>query len=329
MTDIAGSQSREPGTAHPGAGGEGTLAGKVAVVTGAGRGIGRSEAMGLAREGAHVLVNDPGRDLGDPSVRSADTVVDEIRSQGLSAEASYDDISSWSGGEALISQAVAVNGRLDILVCNAGVERSRMLFNMTEDDWDTVTRVHLKGHFVPARFAARHWRTLSKRDGQPAGGRLIFTSSEAGLFGQVGHLGYVTAKAGILGMTLAASRELRKYGVTVNCISPRARTTMAMETLGSRILPPVESFDTWDPDNIGPWVAYLAGPHAASVSGQVFVVHGGTVGWLAGWSERGSVTSPQAWTTDRLATAAQAMFAGAETFPDPFPDLVEPAADEF
>ncbi len=202
----------------------GLLEGRVAIVTGAGRGIGHGEAIDLARAGASVVVNDfdpePEGSRGD---RPAQEVVDEIVAAGGTACANYDDVASWKGAEDLIAQAVETYGRLDILVNNAGIVRDRMSFNLTEQDWDSVIDVHLKGHFAPSHFAARHWRALAKA-GETTSGRIINTSSEAGLFGNPGQANYSAAKAGIAAMTGVLARELEGYGVTVNAIAPRART---------------------------------------------------------------------------------------------------------
>src|SRR5712691_815980 len=212
----------------------GTLDGKVAIVTGAGRGIGRGEARLLAAEGAKVVVND----LGVPSEgEGADTtpaqeVVDEITADGGEAAANYDDVASWSGAEALIRQAISEFGHLDILVNNAGILRDAMSFNMTEEQWDSVIRVHLKGHFAPCRHAAVHWRERSKA-GEAVSGRIINTSSESGLFGNPGQANYAAAKAGIAAMTIVLARELQKYGVTVNAMAPRARTRLTDTVAGA------------------------------------------------------------------------------------------------
>jgi len=210
----------------------GALDGKVAIVTGAGRGIGRGEALALAGEGATVVVNDLGTSLdGTSEVNHADEVVNDIASRGGTAAANVDDVSSWSGAQHLVESTIDQFGRLDILVNNAGVLRDQMSFKMDEDAWDAVIRVHLKGHFAPARFAAEHWRAQSKA-GNDGGGRVVNTVSEAGLYGGTGQANYAAAKAGIAGMTIALARELKNYGVTVNAIAPRARTRMTETVLG-------------------------------------------------------------------------------------------------
>jgi NAD(P)-dependent dehydrogenase (short-subunit alcohol dehydrogenase family) len=206
----------------------GDLDGKVAIVTGAGRGIGRSEAMMLAAQGATVVVNDLGGewDGSGHDERPAQQVADEIIAAGGNASANYDDVSDWEGGQRVITQAIGQHGGLDILVCNAGILRDRMTVNMTQPEWESVLHVHLDGHFVPIRFAAAYWREESKRAGKPVDARLVLTSSESGTYGNPGQLNYVAAKAGIAGMGLVLSRELSRYGVTVNTVCPRARTRL-------------------------------------------------------------------------------------------------------
>ena len=210
-----------------------TLEGKVAIVTGAGQGIGRQEALALAAQGAIVVVNDLGET--PDGVRHADAVVAEIKAAGGSAVAHYDDISEWSGAESLLELALEA-GSLDILVCNAGVVRDRMLHNMTEQEWDAVIKVHLRGHFIPTRLAATHWRNLSKSTGQPVDGRIVYTTSEAGLYGHVGQTNYAAAKAGITGLCFTAAQELERVGVTVNTVSPRGRTPMTEGTFGDFVM---------------------------------------------------------------------------------------------
>src|SRR5438067_2583955 len=213
----------------------GLLDGKVAVITGAGRGIGRTEALLLASEGASVVVNDVGAAVsGETSEeRPAEEVVNEIKAAGGTALANFDDITSWEGGEGLINQATQELGGLDILVNNAGILRDRMSFNMDEADWDAVINVHLKGHFVPSRFASAYWRQKSKESGEPLNATIINTSSEAGLYGNAGQLNYGAAKAGIAAMTIILARELERFGVRSNAIAPRARTRMTEFLMGS------------------------------------------------------------------------------------------------
>jgi NAD(P)-dependent dehydrogenase (short-subunit alcohol dehydrogenase family) len=287
----------------------GTLDGKVAIVTGAGRGIGRGNALALASEGASVVVNDLGTNLdGTTESSHAQEVVDEIVAGGGAATPNPDDVSSWDGAQRLVDTALETYGRLDILVNNAGVLRDTMSFKMDEAAWDTVIRVHLKGHFAPSRFAAEHWRTLSK-DGNTDGGRIINTVSEAGIYGGVGQANYAAAKAGIAGMTLTLARELKNYGVTVNAIAPRARTRMTETVLGDFGAPPEGGgFDEWDSENIGPVVAWLAGDDAADVSGQVFVVFGGRLHLMDGWTMVGEIELGDRWSVAAIAARKGELF---------------------
>ncbi|HEX4819327.1 MAG TPA: SDR family oxidoreductase [Acidimicrobiales bacterium] len=278
----------------------GALDGKVAIVTGAGRGIGRAEALALAREGAAVVVNDLGTALdGSSEASPAQEVVDEITAAGGRAITNDDDVSSWAGASHLVASTVAELGRLDILVNNAGVLRDSMSFKMDEDEWDAVIRVHLKGHFAPSRFAAEHWREQSKA-GNDSGGRIINTASEAGLYGGTAQANYVAAKAGIAGMTIGLARELKNYGVTVNAIAPRARTRMTETVLGDFGAPTEEGFDEWDPANIGPVVAWLASDAAADVTGQVFVVFGGRLHLMEGWTMVGEIEQGERWSVEAI-----------------------------
>jgi NAD(P)-dependent dehydrogenase (short-subunit alcohol dehydrogenase family) len=292
----------------------GLLDGKVAIVTGAGQGIGKGEALSLAAQGAHVIVN-------DFAPQHADAVVEEIRAAGGSAEANYGDVGSWEGGQALVNQAIAVNGSLDILLCNAGIVRDRMSFNMSEQEWDDVVRIHLKGHFAPTRFASEHWRNRSKATGEPVGGRVIYTTSEAGLYGHEGQANYSAAKAGIVGLALCMARELEPYGVTVNVVSPRARTPMTLTTFGD-IEVPEGVFDDAASDNIAPWATFLATGEAADITGQVFVVYGGTVQWMDAWETRGTIVSPRKWDVAELVDRSADLIPGrrAQLAPMPLPD---------
>jgi NAD(P)-dependent dehydrogenase (short-subunit alcohol dehydrogenase family) len=252
----------------------GILDGKVAVVTGAARGIGRGHAMLLAREGARVVVN-------DLDAAEAGGVVDEITGAGGVAIANHDDVATWAGGGAVVQHAVDEFGRLDILVNNAGILRDAMSFNLTEELWDSVVTVHLKGHMSTSHAAAEHWRARSKT-GEQVRGRIINTASESGLFGQAGQVNYSTVKAGILSMTIVLARELRKYGVTANVVCPRALTRMTESMPGA-----VEYMQgpEWSPDNIAPMVCFLASDATDDVSGQVFVVFGTKIHLMQGWTK--------------------------------------------
>jgi NAD(P)-dependent dehydrogenase (short-subunit alcohol dehydrogenase family) len=270
----------------------GALDGKTAIVTGSGRGIGRAEALLLAAEGARVVVNDVDGD-------QAKAVAEEIAAAGGTALSNSDDIASWSGAEAIVGRTVDEWGRLDILVNNAGVIRDAMSFSMSEEQWDDVIRVHLKGHAACARFAGAHWRQRAKAGEGGVSGRIINTASESGLYGLAGQLNYATAKAGIAAMTIALGRELEKYGVTVNAIAPRARTRMT-ETVLQGMEPRPGEFDEWDPANIAPVVAWLASDDAADVSGQVFIVFANRLHLMDGWDLFSTTETEGRWTLDEL-----------------------------
>ncbi|MEU9338921.1 3-oxoacyl-ACP reductase [Streptomyces sp. NPDC048290] len=256
------------------------LEGLSAVVTGAGRGLGRAEALELARLGASVVVNDygqPGRDgTGEASAAPAEQVAAEIRAAGGTALAHTGDVADPAAAEALVRTAVEAFGTLDILVNNAGILRDRMVFSMTEGEWDSVIRVHLKGHFNTTRIAAAHWRERSKAAGAPVYGRIVNTSSEAFLAGSAGQPNYAAAKGGIVGLTTSTALALARYGVTANAICPRARTRMT-EDVFAGLERPAEGLDPLAPEHVAPLVGYLAAPAAARVNGQLLVVHGGMV----------------------------------------------------
>jgi NAD(P)-dependent dehydrogenase (short-subunit alcohol dehydrogenase family) len=257
----------------------GSLDGRVAIVTGAGRGLGRAHALLLAEEGAAVVVNDPGvgGDGSGSDAAPAEDVVAEIERRGGRAVANLDSCADWSAAENLVAQAVDTFGRLDILVNNAGVLRDKMSFNMDESEWDAVIHVHLKGHFAPSRFAAAYWRAQAKAGDGTVYGRIINTSSESGYFGMPGQVNYATAKAGIVGMTMTMARELERIGVTVNAIAPRARTRMTTSSFSGYPGEVSEGFDNRAPENISPVVAWLAGPAAGHISAKVFACYAGEV----------------------------------------------------
>ena len=298
----------------------GLLDGKVAVITGAGRGIGRSEALLLASEGASVVVNDVGAAVtGEGSEqRPAQEVVDEIKTAGGIAAANYDDITTWEGGQRLIEQAIGELGGLDILVNNAGILRDRMSFNMDEADWDAVINVHLKGHFVPSRFAGAYWRQKSKETGEPVNAAIINTSSEAGLYGNAGQLNYGAAKAGIAAMTIVLARELERFGVRANAIAPRARTRMTEFLMGNVDTGADKGFDTWAPENTAALVGWLASDLSRGVTGQVFIITGGVVQVARGWRPIAKATSDKPWTIDDIEGVHEQLFAEADPGVPPF-----------
>lgn len=262
----------------------GIVDGRVVVVTGAGRGIGRAHALAFAGEGAKVVVNDIGAALDGQgnSAGPAQDVVDEIVARGGLAVANTDDIADWTGAQRLIGTAVDAFGGLDVLVNNAGFLRDRMLVNLSEADWDAVIRVHLKGHFAPMRHAAAYWRGESKAGRQPAA-RVINTSSGAGLLGSVGQGNYSAAKAGIAGLTVIAAAEFARYGITVNAIAPAARTRMTEQAFAEDMAAPDGGFDAMAPDNVSPLVVWLGSAASADVTGRVFEVDGGRVSLAQGW----------------------------------------------
>jgi NAD(P)-dependent dehydrogenase (short-subunit alcohol dehydrogenase family) len=274
----------------------GLLDGKVAIVTGAGRGLGREEALALAAEGARVIVNDIGVSVagegGDETPAAA--VVAEIRRAGGEAAVNYDDVSDWAGAGRLVEQAYATWGTLDVLVNNAGVLRDRMSFNMSEAEFDLVMKVHCKGHFATIHHAAVRWRERAKQEGRVYG-RVINTSSEAGLMGSAGNSNYAMAKAAIAALTISIARELGKYGVTANFIAPRARTRMT-DTMPNHAMfaKPETGFDAFAPAWPAQLVVFLASEAAADLNGQGFVVWGGEAMLVGGWHVLSQISKPNA-----------------------------------
>ncbi len=249
-----------------------SLDGKVAVVTGAGAGLGRAEALALAAAGARMVVNDFAQD-------AAQSVVEEITALGGEAVAAVGDVGDRAIADLMVSSALDSFGSLDIVVNNAGMTRDRMLFNLSDQEWDDVIRVHLRGHFLLTRNAAAHWRAQHKASGELTHGRIINTASEAFLVGSPGQANYAAAKAGIAALTLSAARGLSRIGVTANAICPRARTAMTADVFGAD--ESGQEMDPYSPEHVAPVVAYLASPAAAAITGQVFVVYGGMVALLA------------------------------------------------
>ena len=287
--------------------------GRVAVVTGAGRGIGREHALSLASEGAKVVVNDLGGNIdgsgGD--VSPAQSVVDEIKAMGGEAVANGDDISSWEGSQRLINTAVETFGDINIVVNNAGILRDRVLVNMTEAEWDAVIAVHLKGHFAPSRWAAAYWREQHKA-GVTKPRHIVHTSSTSGLFSNPGQANYGAAKTGIATFSQILAKELVRYNVTSNSIAPAARTRLTEATpgLGDRIAAPTNAaqFDDWDPANISPLVCYLAS-EACAFTGETFFVKGGEVTRIKSWERAETVEQQDRWQVSELTAAMKDMAA--------------------
>ena len=302
----------------------GMLDGKVAIVTGAGRGIGREEALLLASEGAKVIVNDVGanREGSGADAHPAQQTVDDIKAAGGEAALNSDDVSSWTGAENLVKQAVDTWGQLDILVNNAGILRDKMSFNMDESDWDDVIRVHLKGHFAPSHHAAVYWRARAKA-GETVSGHIINTSSEAGLYGNAGQLNYAAAKAGIASMTIVLARELDRIGVRVNAIAPVARTRLTEDLAGGAMEAKDGGFDAFAPENAAAGAVWLASPLADGITGQVLKIQGGVAQIMGGWRPVTEVTDDQPWSVATLAERRDALFARSDPGVPPFFPPVE------
>jgi NAD(P)-dependent dehydrogenase (short-subunit alcohol dehydrogenase family) len=288
----------------------GICEGRVAIVTGAGRGIGRGHALELGRQGAHVVVNDLGSAVdGTGSDRGpAQTVADEIRDLGGTAIVNGDDVSSWDGAQALVATAIETFGRLDVLVNNAGILRDRMLVNMTEEEWDAVIRVHLKGTFAPTHFAAAYWRERSKA-GDAVDARVINTSSTSGLFANPGQTNYGAAKSGIATFSIIAAKELGRYGVTVNAIAPGALTRMTENLSRARAAPTEEEWSERSPENIAPLVTWLASAESAGVTGQVFLVSGGRIAIAKAWERGPGVDRGARWDPSELGAVVTRLIA--------------------
>jgi len=283
-----------------------TLDGRTAIVTGAGNGLGRAEAIALAAAGARVVLND----LPGAAVRA---VAAEIGAAGGQALACEGDIGEWATGEALLAAALGTFGGLDIVVNNAGVLRDRMVFSMSPEEWDLVLKVHLRGHFITTRLATGYWREQSKRAGGPVYGRIVNTSSEAFLLGSAGQPNYAAAKAGITALTVTTARSCARYGVRANAICPRARTDMTAALMGAA---PDGAVDPLAPEHVAPLVVYLAGPAGAAVNGEVFVVHGGVAAVMDPPTVRKVFTAAEhgspdgMWTLDAVAAALGPQFPG-------------------
>jgi NAD(P)-dependent dehydrogenase (short-subunit alcohol dehydrogenase family) len=289
----------------------GALDGRVAIITGAGRGLGREHALLFAAEGAKVVVNDLGgaNDGAGADATPAQQVADEIKAAGGEAIANYDDIASWDGAQQLVTSTIEAFGDLDILVNNAGILRDRVLINMTEQEWDDVLRVHLKGHFAPSRWAAAYWREEAKA-GREKPRNIVHTSSTSGLLANPGQSNYGAAKSGIATFSQILAKELVRYGVRSNCIAPAARTRLTLATPGlDEIMAPKEgTFDEWDPKNVSPLVCYLASADCV-FNGETFFVQGGTVKRVKSWEMAETVEQKETWEVAALGKAL------AESFP--------------
>ncbi len=291
---------------------------RVVIVTGAGRGIGRGHALEFARQGAKVVVNDLGaeRDGTGGSTGPAGEVVGAIRAMGGEAVANGDDVADWQGAQQLIQTAIDAFGRLDVLVNNAGFLRDRMVVSTSEEEWDAVIRVHLKGHFAPTRFAAAYWREQQK-NGVAVDARVINTSSGAGLMGSVGQGAYSAAKAGIAGLTMVESAELARYGVTANAIAPAARTRMTEAVFADTMAAPEDdAFDVMAPENIAPLVVWLGSADSAGVTGRVFEVEGGIISVADGWQHGPRQDKGARWEAEEVGPAVRRLL---EQSPDPAP----------
>lgn len=290
----------------------GICEGRVAIVTGAGRGLGREHALELARQGAKVVVNDLGTALnGVPEASGpAHDVVALIRAEGGEAVANGADVADFEQAAGLVKQAIDTFGRLDVLVNNAGFVRDRMLVNTSEEEWDAVIRVHLKGHFAPLRHAAEYWRGEAKAGRMPDA-RVINTSSGAGLQGSVGQASYSAAKAGIAGLTLVAAHELARYGATVNAIAPSARTRMTEGAFAEAMAVPEDGFDAMNPANVSPIVAWLASASSAAVTGRVIEIEGGRICIEEGWNHGPTHDAGERWEAAAAGEAIEKLLADA------------------
>lgn len=294
----------------------GACEGRVVIVTGAGRGLGRAHAFAFAAEGARVVVNDVGTSLAGEGTDSspAEEVVHAILDAGGEAVVNRDDVSDWDGAGRMVAQALEVFGGLDTLVCNAGIVRDRMLVNMSVEEWDAVVRVHLRGMFCPVRHAVNHWRATAKA-GPPASARIVTTSSGAGLFGSVSQANYAAAKAGIAGFTIVAATELARYGIAVNGIAPSARSRMTEEAFAEMMRRPDHGFDAMDPANVSPLVVWL-GSDACDVTGRMFEIAGGQLSVADGWHHGAVVDKGRRWTPAEIGAVVHDLIAAA---PDPAP----------
>jgi NAD(P)-dependent dehydrogenase (short-subunit alcohol dehydrogenase family) len=295
-------------------GAAGICEGRVVIVTGAGRGIGRAHALAFAAEGALVVVNDIGAELDGSggSASPAQDVVAEIEASGGRAVVNGDDVADWAGAERLVRTAIDVLGGLDVVVNNAGFVRDRMFVSCSEEEWDAVVRVHLKGHFCVSRHAAAWWRDQAKATGAPVDARIVNTSSGAGILGSVGQSSYGSAKAAIAALTLIQAAELGRYGITANAIAPAARTRMTEGVFTEMMAAVGEGeFDAMDPANISPLVVWLGSSASAGVTGQLFEVEGGKLSVAEGWHHGPSVDAGRRWSPSEIGPAVTTLLAQA------------------
>jgi NAD(P)-dependent dehydrogenase (short-subunit alcohol dehydrogenase family) len=274
----------------------GICEGRIVIVTGAARGLGRSYALAFARHGAKVVVNDLGTDLAGHGrdLSAAQEVADEIRAMGAEAAVNGDDVADWEGAGNIVKTALDAFGGLDVVVNNAGFVRDRMFVSSTVEEWDAVIRVHLRGHYCVSRHAVEHWRQRSKQ-GLPVDARIINTSSGAGLNGSMAQSAYSTAKGGIASLTLVQAAELARYGITANALAPAARTRMTEQAFAEMMKKPETGFDRQDPDNIAPTVVWLGSAQSKHVSGCVFELEGGSIMIAEGWHDGPRVDIGRRW----------------------------------
>jgi NAD(P)-dependent dehydrogenase (short-subunit alcohol dehydrogenase family) len=293
----------------------GTVDGKVAIVTGGGHGVGRGHALDLAEAGAKVVVNDLGGSPrgGGADKSAADDVVRIIKERGGEAVANYDDVSDFAAARQMVHQAIDTFGGLDTLVLNAGILRDKMIFNMDEADWDAVVKVHMKGHFAPARHACEYWRDRSKETGEPVNASVICTSSSVGLFGNVGQTNYSAAKGGINMFTIALAQDMERYGVRANCVAPSGTTRLIATIPGRDVaVREPEEYESWEaqnPGNVAPLVVWLASDLSGHVSGQVFMSWGADIVHFHPWLPNVIVTVPggdRKWTPEEINSALNA-----------------------